>query len=105
MPLAMQGRAMRGAEEVAAFVDRAGLDHREDVVGGEVLLEVADEALGGTGGEGLCFEAVEFVALADVGAVGDDFGVVFFLEPEKEDGGIETPGVCDDDFHEGGRQT
>ena len=93
-----------GAEEVAALVNGAGLDHGEDVIGGEVFLEIADEALGGAGGEGLGFEAVELVALADIGAVGDDFRVVFRLEPEKENGGIEPPRVCDDDFHEGGRQ-
>ena len=98
------GAGDRGAEQVAAFVDRAGLDHREDVVGGEVLLEVADEALRGAGGEGLLLEAVELVALADVGAVGDDFSVVLFLEPEKEHGGIQTSGVGDDDFHAAGGQ-
>ncbi len=52
----------------------------------------------------LGFEAVEFVALADVRAIGDDFGIVFGFEPEEEDRGIKTSGVGDDDFHEGGRQ-
>ncbi len=93
-----------GAEEVAALVNRASLDHGENVIGGEVFLEVADEALGGAGAEGLGFEAVEFVALADIGAVGDDFRVVFCFQPEQEDGGIKTSRVGDDDFHEGGRQ-
>ena len=43
-------------------------------------------------------------ALAHIGAIGDDLGVVFRLEPEKKDGGIEPPRICDDDFHEAGRQ-
>ncbi len=38
--------------------------------------------------------------MSDVGTVGDNFRVVFLLEPEKEDGGIQPSRVCDDDFHD-----
>ncbi len=72
------------AEQVAAFIDRASLDHGEDVVFREVLFEIADVAFGSAGGEGFGFEAIEFVALADICAVGDDFRVVFLFEPEEE---------------------
>jgi len=88
-----------GAEKVAAFIDSVRLEHGEDVVAGELFLLIVDVALGCTGGEGFCLKAVEFVALAAIGAVCDDLSVVFFFEPEEEDGGIKASGVCDDDFH------
>lgn len=87
-----------GAEEVLAFVDGTGLEHGEDVIAGEFLAEVADEALGGAGGGGFFFEAVEFFFLADVGAVGDDLALVLVFEPGEEDRGIQTAGVRDNDF-------
>ncbi len=41
----------------------------------------------------------EFVALADIGAAGDDFAaVVMLLEPRNDDGGIETAGIGQNDF-------
>jgi len=100
-PLGDAGAGDRGAEQVAAFVDGVGLEHREDVVAGELFLLVVDVALRRAGAEGFGFEAVEFVALSAVGAVGDDLSVVFFLEPKEEDGGIEPSGIGDDDFHVG----
>ena len=44
-----------GSKEVAAFVDGVGLEHRENVVGSELFLEIADVALGSAGREGLGF--------------------------------------------------
>ena len=38
-----------GAEEILALVDRAGLDHREDEVARELLLQVVDVDLGRAG--------------------------------------------------------
>src|SRR5690606_33549508 len=55
-------------------------------------------ALGGTGLEGLFLEAVELLLLADVGAVGDDFGLVGVFQPGQEDGGVEAAGVGDENF-------
>ncbi len=77
-----------GSEEVAAFVYGIGLEHGEDVVGGKFFLEVADVALGSAGCESLGLESVEFFALADVGTVGDNFSIIFLLEPKKENRGV-----------------
>lgn len=88
-----------GAQQVAAFVKGVGLHHGEDVVGGEVFLEVADEALGGSRSQGLGFQAVQFFRLAYVCAVGDDFGIVFFLEPLQKNRGVKAARVCNYDFH------
>jgi hypothetical protein len=92
------GAGDAGAEEVLAFIDGSGLEHGEDEVAGEFFAEVADDAFAGTGGEGFFFEAVELFFLADIGAVGDDFGVIGLLEPLEENGGVETTGIGEDDF-------
>ena len=91
-----------GSEEIAAFIDGIGLKHGENVIGGELFPEVADVAFGRAGREGFGFEAVEFLTLADVGTVSDNFSVILFLEPEKEDRGVETSGICDNNFHRQG---
>ena len=88
-----------GSQQVAAFVKGIGLHHREDVVGGEVFLEVADKALGGARRQGFGFQSVQFFRLAYVCAVGDDFGIIFFLEPLQKNGGVKAARVCNYDFH------
>jgi hypothetical protein len=41
--------------------------------------------------------------LADIGAKGNDLGSVGFFEPVQDDGGVEPPGIRDNDFvHAGG---
>ena len=88
-----------GAEIILALVNRVGADHRVDVVFGELLDQIEGVVLGGAGGLGLLVEALEFLFLADVGRESDDLGVVGFLEPFDDDGGVETTGVSEDDFH------
>ena len=61
-----------GAEEVLAAVDRAGAERGPDEIGDELLAQVLDVALVGAGGDRLCANAVELVALADVGGDADD---------------------------------
>lgn len=87
-----------GAEEVFTFVDRVGAHGGEDKVFDEFAFEIED--LGVDGSRGECFHAggLELFALADVGDVGDDFGVVGFLKPFKDDGCIEAAGVGEYDF-------
>ena len=98
----MSGRAMRGAEVILALVNRAGLEHRENEIAREFLAQIVDVALARAGAQRLGFEAVEFLLLADVGAKGDDLRGVGFLQPGEQDGGIEPPGISDDDFHKRG---
>ena len=54
---------------------------------------------------GLTLRKVLGYALTDIRTVGNDFSIVFFLEPKEQNGGIEPPGVGDENFHEGGRQS
>ena len=88
-----------GAEEILALVNRAGLDHREDEVRGEFLLEIIDVDFGCAGLHRFFVEAFEFLLLADVGAEGDHLRVVFFLDPGQQHRGVEAAGVCENDFH------
>lgn len=93
------GAGNGGAQQVAAFVKGVGLEHREDVVGGKVGFQVADDALGCARCKGFLDDAVEFLRLANVGAVGDDFSIVLLLEPHHEDGCVKATGVCKNDLH------
>ena len=98
-----EGAGDAGAEEVLSLVDRAGLHHGKNEITGELLVQIVHEALGGSGFESLLLEAVEFLGLADIGAEGDDLGSVGFFEPVQDDGGVEPPGIRDNDFvHAGG---
>ena len=87
-----------GAEEILAFVDRASLDHGEDVVGREGVFEITDDAFRGTGLERFFLETVEFLLLSDVGAIGNHVGLVGVFEPGEKDGGVEASGVGHQDF-------
>ena len=78
-----------GAQEILALIERARLEHGEDEVAGEFLLQVGDITPGRAGAFGLGFEAVEFFLLPDVGAERDDLRVILLLEPCQDDGGIE----------------
>ena len=101
--LGNEGTGDAGAEKILSLVNRAGLHHRKNEISGELLVQVVHEALGGSGFESLLLEAVEFLGLADIGAEGDDLGSVGFLEPVQNDGGVESPGIRDNDFfHAGG---
>ena len=88
-----------GAEKIAALVDRIGLEHGEDVIAGEFLPHVADKALTGPGVEGLFLKAVQFFSLANVRAEGNHIRVIGLLQPGQQDGGVQSSGIGDDDFH------
>ncbi len=97
--LCNQGPGDAGAQEVLVLVNRARLHHGEDEVAREFVLKVVDVNLGRAGFEGLLFQALEFLLLADVGAKGDHFGAIFFLDPGKKDRGIQAARVGQHNFH------
>ena len=82
-----------GAEQVGALVDGVGLHHREDIVLGELLLDIVDIAFGCAVLERLFLQPVEFIPLPEIRTVADDFRIVFFLEPGQQHGGVETTGI------------
>ena len=65
-----------GAQQIVAFVERAGLHGGEDIVGQKLEAQVLDVALAGAGGHRLLLQAGQFVILAEVGAEADDLALV-----------------------------
>ena len=88
----------RRAEQVLAFVQGVGAEHREHEIAHELFAQVVDEDL--LHAELACLGArrCEFLALADVGGEGHDLAVVSLLQPREDDGGVETAGICQNDF-------
>ncbi len=98
-----EGAGDGGAEEILRFVDCAGFEHGEAILLGEFLTEVFDDAFVSTGLEGLFLDAFEFIALTQFGGEGNDLAAgVIVLKPGEDDGGIQTAGVGEDDFFDGG---
>ena len=70
-----------GSKKILSFVDGAGLQHRENEITGELLLQVVHIALRGSGFEGLLLKSIEFLGLSHISAKSDDFGSVGVFEP------------------------
>ena len=93
----------RGAEQVLAFIDRVGAEHREDVVFHELFADVLDEDVLGldAGGQRLGARGFDLAALTEIGGEGDHFRIVLGLEPLEDNRGVETAGIGEDDFLDG----
>ena len=89
----------RGAEQIGTFVDGVGLHDREDIVLGELLFDVVDNAFHRAVFERLLFKTVEFLFLPDIRAVADHFGIIFFLQPGQEHRGVQPAGISQYNFH------
>ncbi len=87
------------AEQIAPFIESVGLEHGENVVGGEIRLEIADDTFGGSCRQGFGLQSIQLLRLTYVGAEGDDFGVVLLLEPHQKNGCVKATGVCENDLH------
>src|SRR5690606_38246333 len=82
-----------GTEKVCALIDGVGFQCSPDIFFNELFAKVFDIKLGGAGGECLLFEALELLALADVGAITNDLAAVGLFYPEQHRGGVEAAGV------------
>ena len=89
----------RRAEEVESLVLRVGAEHREHVVPHELVAKVFDEDVLGLDAEqqGLLPRRLQLLALAEVGREGHDLAAVSGLQPLQDDGGVEPPGIGQDD--------
>ena len=92
-------RASDGSsEEVASLVDSVGLDGFEDVVIDVVLAEISDDALDGTGVDGLGLDSRKvFFELAHIGTKGDNVKALF-AEPLEDHGRIKASAVCEEEL-------
>src|SRR6478752_296642 len=91
----------RGYQRVAAFVERARLQYRQHVVGGELLARVDHLDVAGAGGERAGGDRLGVDALADVDQQGDHVGVVLVGQPAQGDRCVEAAGIGKNDgvFH------
>ena len=93
-----QGAGDGGPQQVLAFVEGVGAEHREHEIPGELLAHVLDEDLLHPQRLGLAPGRLQLLALPEVGGEGDDLASVPLLQPLQDDGGIEAAGVGEHDF-------
>ena len=83
----------RRSEQVLAFVDRVGAEHREDKVAHELLAQIVDVYLSDAGGGRLGASRRELLTLTDVGGEGNDFATVGILQPFQDHRRVEAAGI------------
>ncbi|MND97227.1 hypothetical protein D3C80_895430 [compost metagenome] len=95
----------RGAEQILAFIEGVGAEHREDEVAHELFAQVVDEDVLGLDAQlqRLLLGWGQFFALAQVGGEGDDLRTVFLLQPLQDDRRVQPARIGEDDFLGGGR--
>ena len=87
----------RRSEQVAALVDRAGAQGGEEVVGGELCLEVDDLARDRAGAKRLFSNRLEVLLLSDVGHHRDHLAGVVIPQPGDHHRRIESARVGEGD--------
>ena len=90
----------RGAEQVLAFIDGVGAEHREHEVAHEFLAQVLDEDVFrlDAGAQRLLARGAELLALAEIGGEGDHLAAIGGLQPFQDDRGVEPAGIGEHDF-------
>jgi hypothetical protein len=88
----------RGSQQVLAFIDGVGTEHREDEVANEFLSQVVDVNAFHPCRFGLGACRLELFTLADVGGKGDHFALVDILKPFQDHGGVQAAGIGENDF-------
>ena len=83
----------RRYQRIAALVERARLQHRQHVVGGELRTRVDHLDVGGAGVERAGSDRLGVDALPDVDQQGDHVGVVLVGQPAQGDRGVEAAGI------------
>ena len=97
-PLGDQRPRDRGAEQIAALVERVGAEHREDVVGDEGLAQILDVDRRSAHHLGLGAGGLELLALAEVGGEGHHLAAIAVLQPAQDHRGVEPAGIGQHDL-------
>ena len=98
-PLGDEGAGNARAQKVLPFINRACLHHGVDEVPREFLLEIVNIDLFGSSCFRFLVEPFQLLFLADIGAKGDDFGLILFFEPGNQNRCVEASGICENDLH------
>jgi len=88
----------RGAEQVLAFIDGVGAEHRKHEIAHELFAQIVDEDFLHAKLLGFFARGFQFFTLADIGGEGDDFALIFILQPFQNDRGIQAAGIGEYDF-------
>ena len=90
----------RGAEQILAFVERVGAEHRKHVVAHEFFAQILDEDVLRLDAERqrLGPRRLQLLALAEIGGEGHDLAAIGGLQPLQDDRGIEPAGIGEHDF-------
>src|SRR5947207_14355681 len=86
-------------EKILAFVERAGLKHRENKIACEFLLKILDDTFRSASLQRLLLKSGELFFLTNVRAESDDLRLIIFFEPAKDDRRVESAGICQDNLH------
>ena len=97
--LGNQGAGDGGAQEVLALVKCIGTEHGEHKVAHKLFAQIFNKNIAGLDAhfDGLEASRLDFFALANVSGKGDDFAVVFVLQPLQDDGGVQATRVGEHD--------
>tara|TARA_R110002020_G_scaffold25127_21_gene81849 strand:- start:1437 stop:2375 length:939 start_codon:yes stop_codon:yes gene_type:complete len=88
----------RGAQQIGAFVDGVGPEHREHEVAAELLAHVLDVDFLDARPLGLLAGRGQLLALAEIGGEGDDLRPEFGLQPLQDDRRVEAAGIGEHDL-------
>src|SRR3990167_8605287 len=85
-----------GAQQVFAFVDGVGTEHRVDEIAHEFFAQVVNVDF--LDAHGLCLGAcrLDFLTLAEVSGEGHHFAVIGILQPLEDHGSVQATGICQD---------
>ncbi len=97
-PLGDQRPGNGGAEQVDAFIDGVGAEHREDEIADELLAHILDIDVLDAEHLGLLAGRLQLAALSQIGGEGDNLRAILGLQPLEDDGGIEPARIGEDDF-------
>ncbi|EKD59526.1 MAG: hypothetical protein ACD_54C01300G0002 [uncultured bacterium] len=90
----------RGAQQIQAFIQRIGTEHREDEILHEFFAHIDDVDILFLDAQqfGLGAGRLQFFALPQIGGEGDNLAAIFGLQPFQDDRGIKPAGIGEDDF-------
>ncbi len=83
----------RGAQQVLAFVDGIGAEHREHVIAHKLLAQVLNVDFLNAQRFGFRARWLHFLALANIGGKGYHLTVIGILQPPNDDGSIQATGI------------
>ncbi len=87
-----------GAQQVLAFVDGVGTEHREHEVAHELFAQIIDVDFLDAHGLGLGACRLDLLTLTQVSGKGHHFTVISILQPLEDHRSVQAAGICQNDL-------